>query len=343
MAQKLVGFYSKGHGRKRKVYPILKGEGRSNQRFDFGSALREQTKEMQGARTLESDARNLLNKAASMPTSEQLLHILRKYSGLLGDYSPYNAMLIEWRDPNATIVHSRKDWERLGYKIRENARGISVLVPLFAARKVSDVELSKFIERMRAKGHSEEHIMGEVNARLANKGRSSQVHVFSTGKVFDASSVDGNPIPEHEKVRMSTIYEAGKAAAREHYTVEEGSIEKSRGYTAFPDDENRVIRVMKVPNENVEPLHTLFHELGHARLHGKMKIPRGMEEQEAELTSYLVLQHFGIDDTKNSAAYIANWGQNGRLKANNIDRAMSAASWIISQTQTKLDTMKVNK
>ena len=73
--------------------------------------------------------------------------------------------------------------------------------------------------------------------------------------------------------------------------------------------EGQKIVVMKIPGEDVNVLHTLIHEMSHARLEHRYRedLPRGLAESEAELSTYLVGAHFGFDFREDSAAYIKGW------------------------------------
>ena len=79
----------------------------------------------------------------------------------------------------------------------------------------------------------------------------------------------------------------------------------ARGYTAHSGEGQKIV-VMKIPGEDVNVLHTLIHEMSHARLEHlyRKELPRGLAESEAELSTYLVGAHFGFDFKDDSAAYI---------------------------------------
>lgn len=66
-----------------------------------------------------------------------------------------------------------------------------------------------------------------------------------------------------------------------------------RGYTAHSGEDQKIV-VMKIPGEDVNVLHTLIHEMSHARLEHlyKKDVPRGIAESEADLSTYLVGAHF---------------------------------------------------
>ncbi len=106
--------------------------------------------------------------------------------------------------------------------------------------------------------------------------------------------------------------------------------------------EGQKIVVMKIPGEDVNVLHTLIHEMSHARLeHLYRKVPRGIAESEAELSTYLVGAHFGFDFREDSAAYIKGWLDNARsegkdLGKENLDRVMNNARWLINEISENL-------
>ena len=72
------------------------------------------------------------------------------------------------------------------------------------------------------------------------------------------------------------------------------SLSNAIGYKAHSGDGNdQEIVVMKIPSEDENVLHTLIHEMSHARLDhlNRKDIPYGIGETEAELCTYLVGQH----------------------------------------------------
>lgn len=131
-----------------------------------------------------------------------------------------------------------------------------------------------------------------------------------------------------------------------HYAVEEGPIDSgARGYTAH-SGEGQKIRVMKVPGENIEALHTLIHEMSHARLEHLYREQKGLSyglgETEAELSTYLVGAHFGFNFRDDSSAYIKGWLSQSENKdrqgfgEENLDRVMNNARWLINEISRKL-------
>ena len=105
---------------------------------------------------------------------------------------------------------------------------------------------------------------------------------------------------------------------------------------------------MKIPGEDENVLHTLIHEMSHARLDhlNRKDIPYGIGEAEAELSTYLVGQHFGYHFKDESAAYMKGWLDNAKqegghtMSSENLDMAMNNAGHIIQDINAQLETKK---
>ena len=159
--------------------------------------------------------------------------------------------------------------------------------------------------------------------------------------MYDISQTHGIPRkmkPVEEDVRATTLYNTLKKIVRGHYTVEaETILNGARGYTAHSGEGQKIV-VMKIPGEDVNVLHTLIHEMSHARLEHlyRKDLPRGIAESEAELSTYLVGAHFGFDFRDDSAAYIKGWLDDAKSKGKglgkeNLDRVMKNARWLINE------------
>lgn len=82
-------------------------------------------------------------------------------------------------------------------------------------------------------------------------------------------------------------------------------------------DPNRQEILLNPHNTSGEKIGTIIHELAHATLHNPKKmmsqtktVPRYQAELEAEMTSYLVSKHFGLDTVDKAFRYMANWTDN---------------------------------
>ncbi len=180
----------------------------------------------------------------------------------------------------------------------KGSKGKCNLYPLGISSKAGPSRVKDFIEKKRQEGLDDEVIDQLVNEKF-NRGRTGTAYVFGTGKVYDISQTQGIPgkmKPVKEDVGGTTPYNALKKIARDHYTVEEETIMNgARGHTAHSGEGQKIV-VMKIQGEDVNVLHTLIHEIPHARLehlYGK-DLPRGLTESEAKLSTYLVGAHFGL-------------------------------------------------
>ena len=242
-------------------------------------------------------------------------------------------------------MRSANEWKYFGREVKDGEHAISVLYPLGIPSKTGPGKIKDFIEKKRKEGLDDEAIEQLISEKFST-GRTGTAYVFGTGKVYDISQTQGIPgkmKPVEEAVKGTTLYNTLKKIAKEHYTVEEDTIVNgARGYTAHSGEGQKIV-VMKIPGEDVNVLHTLIHEMSHARLEHlyRKDLPRGLAESEAELSTYLVGAHFGFDFKDDSGAYIKGWLDDARSHGNdlgkeNLDRVMNNARWLINEISGKL-------
>jgi hypothetical protein len=81
-----------------------------------------------------------------------------------------------------------------------------------------------------------------------------------------------------------------------------------------------------------QKLKTLIHEVAHCVLGhvGDKEKRRETMEVEAEMTAYIVAEHFGIDSGSYSFGYLVHWGQGSVEQImESLDTAYTAAKGII--------------
>ena len=69
---------------------------------------------------------------------------------------------------------------------------------------------------------------------------------------------------------------------------------------------------MNTRNTPTQHLATSIHELAHARMHKLSELYTATKELQAEMTSYIVCKHFGMDTSEKAIPYIAAWTKNGQ-------------------------------
>jgi len=287
---------------------------------------------------LEKKAREMLKDISNLSDVDLLLDTMKRYTGLLSDYSPFNASLIQEYDPDYTIVRSKQEWDRFGYELKEGAKKIPILVPIGVPKRHMPGKIVEFIEQKRSEGLSDEMIDHLVHEKFGENPK-GYTHTFKVGYVYDKRDVQPNPKKKQLQewnidLTAEELYEKAKNFAEQnHIKVVEGDTgEVGRGYATISNG-GLEIHVMKAPGEDREAVNTMLHELGHSLLeHFTRKITREQEEAEAQLTAYLVASHYGVDLQKETKAYIGAWldKKGDKFKEENLDRVLKTAKDIIN-------------
>ncbi|MGR5920955.1 LPD25 domain-containing protein [Bacillus paranthracis] len=104
--------------------------------------------------------------------------------------------------------------------------------------------------------------------------------------------------------------------------------------------------VMNTRNTETKELAVAIHELAHAKLHN-VKVDHSehtpTKEFEAELTSYVVCKHYGMDTSEVTVPYIAQWTKNGQdieEKDKSIMRVHETARGFINTIDQKISELQ---
>ncbi|HEP3141141.1 TPA: toprim domain-containing protein [Streptococcus pyogenes] len=104
----------------------------------------------------------------------------------------------------------------------------------------------------------------------------------------------------------------------------------------YSEEQPILINPNNTPGEKIA---TTIHELAHATLHNPKlekqykELPKGQKEFEAEMTSYLLSKHFGLDTSEKAIHYMASWTDN--LKALE-DKQLADSLKRVHQTVSKM-------
>lgn len=201
-------------------------------------------------------------------------------------YSPNNQMLIRMQCPDASLVAGYRKWQTLGRQVQKGERGMSILAPM--VRTTTD----------EATGEREQRVTG-----------------FRLVKVFDVLQTEGDEIPR----RPTPVELLGETDAS-HWLI-------SRTCAYLQDNEVNVrseetpgspnargsyepgcllIRVTPdmAPDQTAK---TLVHEAAHWASNDQVTEDRRVVEPIVEGTAFVVLNHYGIDSSDYSFAYITGW------------------------------------
>ena len=199
-------------------------------------------------------------------------------------YSFNNALLIYLQRPDASLVAGYKRWQELGRQVRKGEAGIAILAPIVR----------------RVEGEDKKQVIG-----------------FRSARVFDVSQTDGEPLPEvpqpvlltddGEAVRAALVKAEALAAAK-GFPVRYGDL---RGTALGSFSVTK--RVIKVRDDlpPLQTLKTLVHELAHGLMHADPNAgeQRHLIELEAESCAFLVLHELGLDTSRYTFPYLANWAE----------------------------------
>ena len=249
-------------------------------------------------------------------------------------YSFGNALLILAQCPSASHVAGYNTWKKsFGRQVKKGERGIQILAPCPYQRAVS---------REKKDPLTGQTLYGPDGKPLQETELISATR-FKVAWVFDVSQTEGRELPtigvselKGEVPDFQTIYD--RLAALSPLPVAQGAVPgTAKGYTSF--SEQRI--VIRPGMSQVQTIKTLIHEISHAKLHAPGQGAQGEEkgrrekEVEAESVAYVVCQHFDIDTSEYSFAYIANWSRGkelNELKAS-LDVIHSTAGEIIRAIQ----------
>ena len=227
-------------------------------------------------------------------------------------YSFGNALLILFQRPQATQVAGYNTWKQLGRQVKRGEKGIMILAPC---------NFRASLEREKIDPLTGQALLGPDGKPLTEKVKISP-NRFKIAHVFDLSQTEGRELPQigvseltGDVADYTGIYNR-LTALSPLPVVQEDFQRSAKGYTSFT--ENRI--VVKPGMSQVQTIKTLVHEIAHAKLHKPddiLDVPRPDErrrkEVEAESIAYVVCQHFGIDTTDYSLAYVAGWSKGREL------------------------------
>ena len=240
--------------------------------------------------------------------SEKYMSWLRTMSRF-HDYSLNNTLLIAFQRPDATLVAGYTAWQKqFGRQVQKGEKAIKILAPAPYKEKV---EIEKLDPVTKMPIYSDD---GKPIIEVQEVTRPA----FKVVIVFDVSQTEGREIPSLGVDELSgdvreyeMFFEALKRSCPVPMEFEniEGS---AKGY--YHQMEQRI--AIREGMSQVQTIKTVIHEMAHQRLHAvdpldeKSEIinqSRSSKEVEAESVAYTVCQHYGIETSDYSFAYVAGW------------------------------------
>lgn len=190
---------------------------------------------------------------------------------------------------------------------------------------------------------------------------------FATYKVFELSQTTLKPefypkaMPNRhydfsmDHIRTKEVLEGLSDYAKDiGVTIYQDDAKKLRSAKgAFYSDEQKIL--LNPDNTPGEVIATTIHELAHASLHNpkfansyKEDVSKDRRELEAEMTSYLVSKHFGLDTSEKAIRYMALWTDNltsldDQQLAQSMKRIHGTVSKIVKSVEQHTKPYQLNR
>ena len=272
---------------------------------------------------------------------KQYLTTLSKFH----NYSLNNTLLIAMQKPDATLVAGYTAWQKqFGRQVQKGEKAIKILAPT-PYKKMVNVE-------------KQDPNTGEV---LRNPDGTAQTEIqevmqsaFKIVNVFDISSTEGKELPTigvdellgdvNQYENFMNVLKASCPVPISFEQIDSGA----KGY--YHQTEQRI--ALQEGMSEVQTVKTLIHEMAHQKLHAvnpttkepvgeKGNQTRHVKEVEAESVAFTVCQHFGIDTSDYSFAYVAGWShgkETPELKAS-LNTIRQAASEMITTIEGNMQEL----
>lgn len=252
-------------------------------------------------------------------------------------YSLNNTILICMQKPDASLVAGFHAWKKMGRHVKKGEKGIWILAPIRYTREQPNAEKDP------------------LESHETEKEKIEKKEIICTGykvvSVFDVSQTEGRELPSIGVNEMTgdvdtyqQFFEALKMSCPVPIEFEEIR-NGAKGY--FHQTESRI--AIQKGMSQVQTLKTVIHEMAHQKLHSiqggpadltpvQRIISRNAKEVEAESVAFTVCQHYGIDTSDYSFAYIASWseGKDTSELKQSMDIIRKAASEMIREIDRNL-------
>ena len=314
-----------------------------------GSKVAESTRSFDPKQAAENRRQELKDITEKLEKGVSEIFTSEKYQELLNTmakfprYSLNNNLLIMMQKPDATLCQSYTGWNKMGRFVKRGEKGICILAP---APFKMEREQNKLDDKGRA-------VLDQDGEPVKEKTEIS-VNAFKPVSTFDISQTDGEPLPEIGVSKLAgevkdyqTFFDAVCKASLVPVAFE--NIQSgAKGY--FHTEENRI--AIKEGMSEIQNVKTAIHEMAHAKLHNleaqqmkEGKQSRNSKEVEAESVAYTVCQHYGIDTSDYSFAYVATWSQGKEMPElkESLNTIRQAASELITSIDEKVQELTAEK
>lgn len=292
-----------------------------------------------------------------------------KFMSKIHNYSPLNLSLIDEQFEGAIAVGSYKMWNDQGFSVKKGEKGIGIYahapVTIFIDENGNEKTLREATAEEKKKIQR-----GELNSR--------RVEHFKKGYVYDVSQTTATEedLPKifpnkvwnfqvDEGTNLDQLEQGvGRLASELGISIKDmresviGELGSARGaYVQYRDGSEEI--ALNFRNSRTQNLATSIHELAHKRMHNRLEkganYSTEIKEFQAELTSFIVCNNYGIDTSDFTIPYIAQWTKNNEkvsskdfrsilsdVKSTAVEFIESLDSSIIEQRESELNKSSQN-
>ena len=275
---------------------------------------------------------------------KEYLQVMSKFH----NYSFNNTLLIAMQKPDATFVAGYTSWKKdYGRQVVSQAKSIKVLAP-------SPYKIKKEVDKIDPKTNKP---MTDKNGKPVKEETEITVPAFKVVSVFDVSQTEGKELPTigvDELTGDVEQYADFFKATEQASPVPVGFEKIKSGAKGYYSQTDKRIAINEGMSE-LQNLKTLIHEIAHAKLHDiDLNAPvkeqadrpdRRTREVQAESIAYTVCQHYGLDTSDYSFAYVAEWSSGrelSELKAS-LKTIRDTAAGLIADIDKNLAELTQNK
>ena len=223
------------------------------------------------------------------------------------DYSFNNTILIAMQGGNLVKGYAqwKKDFDR---QVKKDETGIKIFAPAPYKTKRRVTKIDPDTQKP----------MLDKDGKPIKEEQEITVPAFKVVSVFDISQTEGKEFPDlsvkpllADVEQYEDFFAALEAASPVPIAFEEIS-GSANGY--FHLEDKRI--AIKEGVSELQAVKTAIHEIAHAKLHDvdlnapkeeQNRVDRRTREVQAESVAYTVCQHFGLDTSDYSFAYVAGW------------------------------------
>lgn len=284
---------------------------------------------------------------------------LANFMAQFSNYSPRNMQLIKSQFENAYACANFKTFKDAGFHVNKGEKAMKVFHP-YIKEYVRDPKTKLAIPLKNLTDEQKKPVKsGELKVE-------KQTNYYLKATAFDISQTNAKPedLPKIFPNRQFDfeVNEENKGllkigihalAEKENIKIQDmgqGALIKELGNThgAYVQVAGSSFTqiVMNTRNTETNELSVAIHELAHAKLHNKKVASlehAPTEEFEAELTSYIVCKHYGMDTSEAAVPYIAQWTKNGQdieEKDKSIMRVHETVSSFINTIDKKISELQ---